>query len=130
MDRRKFLKFTGLGLGSAALLGWGFNSFNILGRENYYLQGNFAPVKEIITEDRLEVVGNIPKDLSGLYLRNGPNPMSEPNIKKYHWFGGEGMLHGVRLDGGKAVWYRNRQVGGNNANTHVISHAKKNLCHS
>ena len=125
MDRRKFLKFSGLGLGSAALLGWGFNSFNILGRENYYLQGNFAPVKEIITEDRLEVVGNIPKDLSGLYLRNGPNPMGQPNIKKYHWFGGEGMLHGVRLDGGKAVWYRNRQVGGNNANTHVISHAKK-----
>ena len=30
-----------------------------------------------------------------------------------------------RLDGGKAVWYRNRQVEGNNANTHVISHAKK-----
>ena len=59
MDRRKFLKFSGLGLGSVALLGWGFNRFNILGRENYYLQGNFAPVKEIITEDRLEVVGNL-----------------------------------------------------------------------
>ena len=89
--------FSGLGLGSAALLGWGFNSFNILGRENYYLQGNFAPVKAIITEDGLEVVGNIPKDLSGLYLRNGPNPMSIRNIKKHHWFNGKGMLHGVGL---------------------------------
>ena len=131
MDRRKFLKVTGLGLGSAAVLGWGLNRFGIIGsKENYYLQGNYAPVKELISEDKLEVVGNIPKELSGLYLRNGPNPMGSPNAKKYHWFEGEGMLHGVRIDEGKAIWYRNRLVGGDQlfagrANTHVISHAKK-----
>ena len=131
MDRRKFLKITGLGLGSVAVLGWGLNRFGIIGsKENYYLQGNYAPVKEIISEDKLEVVGSIPKELSGLYLRNGPNPMGSPNAKKYHWFEGEGMLHGVRIDEGKAIWYRNRLVGGDQlfagrANTHVISHAKK-----
>ena len=131
MDRRKFLKVTGLGLGSAAVLGWGLNRFGIIGsKENYYLQGNYAPVKELISEDKLEVVGSIPKELSGLYLRNGPNPMGKPNVKKYHWFEGEGMLHGVRIDEGKAIWYRNRLVGGDQlfagrANTHVISHAKK-----
>jgi len=126
MDRRKFLKVTGLGLGSAAVLGWGLNRFGIIGsKENYYLQGNYAPVKELISEDKLEVVGSIPKELSGLYLRNGPNPMGKPNVKKYHWFEGEGMLHGVRIDEGKAIWYRNRVVGGDQSNTHVISHAKK-----
>ena len=125
MDRRKFLKITGLGLGSAAVLGWGFNRFNILGKENYYLQGNFAPVKEMISENRLEVIGSIPKELTGLYLRNGPNPTSRPNVKKYHWFAGQGMLHGVRIEEGKAIWYRNRLVGGDQSNTHVISHAGK-----
>ena len=131
MDRRKFLKITGLGLGSVAVLGWGLNRFGIIGsKENYYLQGNYAPVKEIISEDKLEVVGSIPKELSGLYLRNGPNPMGSPNTKKYHWFAGQGMLHGVRIKEGKAIWYRNRLVGGDQlfagrANTHVISHAKK-----
>ena len=131
MDRRKFLKISGLGLGSAAVLGWGLNRFGIIGsKENYYLQGNYAPIKEIISEDKLEIVGSIPKELSGLYLRNGPNPMGSPNAKKYHWFEGEGMLHGVRIDEGKAIWYRNRLVGGDQlfagrANTHVISHAKK-----
>ena len=129
MDRRKFLKITGLGLGSVAVLGWGLNRFGIIGsKENYYLQGNYAPVKEIISEDKLEVVGSIPKELSGLYLRNGPNPMGSPNTKKYHWFEGEGMLHGVRIDEGKAIWYRNRLVVGKDGahpNTHVISHAKK-----
>jgi len=54
MDRRKFLKITGLGLGSAAVLGWGLNRFGIVGnKENYYLQGNYAPIKEIISEDKL-----------------------------------------------------------------------------
>ena len=126
MDRRKFLKISGLGLGSAAVLGWGLNRFGIIGsKENYYLQGNYAPIKEIISEDKLEIVGSIPKELSGLYLRNGPNPMGSPNAKKYHWFQGEGMLHGVRIDEGKAIWYRNRFVGGDQSNTHVISHAKK-----
>ena len=126
MDRRKFLKITGLGLGSVAVLGWGLNRFGIIGsKENYYLQGNYAPVKEIISEDKLEVVGSIPKELSGLYLRNGPNPMGSPNTKKYHWFAGQGMLHGVRIEEGKAIWYRNRLVGGDQSNTHVISHAGK-----
>jgi len=126
VDRRKFLKITGLGLGSVAVLGWGLNRFGIIGsKENYYLQGNYAPVKEIISEDKLEVVGSIPKELSGLYLRNGPNPMGSPNTKKYHWFAGQGMLHGVRIEEGKAIWYRNRLVGGDQSNTHVISHAGK-----
>ena len=56
MERRILLKFSGVGLGSDDLLGWGINSFNKLGRENYYLKGNFAHVKEIITQDRLEIV--------------------------------------------------------------------------
>ncbi len=124
MDRRDYLKITGLGLGSAAVLGWGFNRLNLFGKENYYLQGNYAPVKEIITEDNLEVIGSIPKELSGLYLRNGPNPIGSPNVKKYHWFTGEAMLHGVRIDEGKAIWYRNNLVGSGN-NTHVISHGGK-----
>ena len=114
MDRRDYLKITG----------WGFNRLNLFGKENYYLQGNYAPVKEIITEDNLEVIGSIPKELSGLYLRNGPNPIGSPNVKKYHWFTGEAMLHGVRIDEGKAIWYRNNLVGSGN-NTHVISHAGK-----
>ena len=120
MDRRKFLKISGLGLGSAAVLGWGLNRFGIIGsKENYYLQGNYAPIKEIISEDKLEIVGSIPKELSGLYLRNGPNPMGSPNAKKYHWFEGEGMLHGVRIDEGKAIWYRNRLVGGDQCQIHM-----------
>jgi len=75
---------------------------------NPYLTGNFAPVKEEITAKNLEVIGEIPSDLSGLFLRNGPNPQFPP-IGKYHWFDGDGMVHGVRISNGKAE-YRNRYV--------------------
>jgi carotenoid cleavage dioxygenase len=75
---------------------------------NPYLEGNFAPVREEIDADDLKVIGEIPSDLSGMFVRNGPNPQFPP-IGQYHWFDGDGMLHGVRIHNGKAS-YRNRYV--------------------
>jgi carotenoid cleavage dioxygenase-like enzyme len=112
-----------------------------------FLEGSFAPVREETTAMDLSVTGRVPAELSGRYLRNGPNPLGldDPN---YHWFLGSGMVHGVRLRDGKAEWYRNRWVrskavaaargdqwpGGpvnDNmdfaANTHVIFHGGRTL---
>ena len=76
---------------------------------NRYLEGGYAPVTEEVTAAELPVTGSIPAHLQGRYLRNGPNPISaEPDT--YHWFTGDGMVHGVRLRDGKAEWYRNRWV--------------------
>jgi len=73
----------------------------------FYLQGNFAPVARELTALDLPVEGAIPPELRGLYLRNGPNPRrGDPG----HWFAGDGMVHGVRLEAGRAAWYRNRWV--------------------
>ena len=76
---------------------------------NRYLQDSFAPVHEELTAFDLEVTGTIPDHLDGRYLRIGPNPATDPG-EGYHWFMGEGMVHGVRLDGGHARWYRNRYI--------------------
>ncbi len=43
-----------------------------------------------------------------MYVRNGPNPMFPPR-GNYHWFDGDGMLHGVEIDQGRAS-YRNRYI--------------------
>ncbi|MDM9385130.1 carotenoid oxygenase family protein [Chlorogloeopsis sp. ULAP01] len=75
---------------------------------NPYLDGNFAPVRHEITTDVLKVIGELPPDLSGMFVRNGPNPQWTP-IGQYHWFDGDGMLHGVRISNGRAT-YRNRYV--------------------
>ena len=111
----------------------------------FHLQGNFAPVSDELTEETLEVEGAIPPELQGLYVRNGANPVTG---ESEHWFLGNGMLHGVRLEKGKAAWYRNRYVKtpfladpelerisptgeinrvASAANTHVVGHAGKIL---
>jgi carotenoid cleavage dioxygenase len=59
---------------------------------NPFLGGLFAPVSREITADELSVIGEIPKDLEGVYLRNGPNPTLEPR-GRYHWFDGDALLH-------------------------------------
>ena len=78
---------------------------------NPYLEGHFAPVAEEISATDLPVVGELPVELDGLYLRNGPNPIAPPDPATHHWFLGDGMVHGVRLRGGRAEWYRNRYIG-------------------
>ncbi|QLY29048.1 carotenoid oxygenase family protein [Nocardia huaxiensis] len=114
---------------------------------NRYLEGAFAPLDNEHTLTELQVTGTIPGHLDGRYLRNGPNPIGEIDPQLYHWFGGDGMVHGIRLRDGRAEWYRNRwvrgpvtslalgepqrftpaQAFGTGANTNVIGHAGKTL---
>src|ERR1700721_739042 len=75
---------------------------------NPYLDDFLAPVSTEVTATDLAVTGHIPDFLDGRYLRNGPNPVAEVDPAPYHWFTGDGMVHGVALHGGKADWYRNR----------------------
>lgn len=115
---------------------------------NPYLVGNFAPVTDERDDDVLEVTGAIPPSLDGLLLRNGPNPIAA-DPEGYHWFLGDGMLHGIELRDGRAR-YRNRWVRtdeacdalgepriegqpddanliGAKSNTHVVAHAGRIL---
>lgn len=89
---------------------------------NRYLAENFGPVDIESTITDLRVSGTLPAELSGRFLRNGPNPRGSVNESSYHWFVGDGMVHGIRLNNGRAEWYRNRFVGGSGANTNVIGH--------
>ncbi|HYO00655.1 MAG TPA: carotenoid oxygenase family protein [Mycobacterium sp.] len=115
----------------------------MFGTGKFYQRGNYAPVADELTEFDLQVEGAIPPELDGWYLRNGPNPRKPTG----HWFAGDGMIHGIRVENGRAAWYRNRWVrtdsfenalplynadGTRNlrsavANTHVVNHAGKTL---
>ena len=72
------------------------------------LDGNNAPVTEECFSDNLTVIGEVPKDLNGMYFRNGPNAYYPPDWR-YHAYDGDGMVHAVQFDHGK-VSYRNRWV--------------------
>ena len=75
---------------------------------NPYLADNFAPIQTELTINELPVLGELPPELNGMFVRNGPNPQFPP-LGSYHWFDGDGMLHGVHIQGGKAS-YRNRYI--------------------
>ena len=75
------------------------------GSARWWLDGNYGPVTVETTATDLPVSGALPPALTGLYLRNGSNPLRGVSP---HWFLGDGMVHGVRVEGGKASWYRNR----------------------
>ncbi len=74
--------------------------------ENPYLHGPYTPVVSEVTAVDLEVIhGEIPADLYGAYMRNGPNPVLRPR-GLYHWFDGDGMVHGVYFRDGRASYVR------------------------
>jgi carotenoid cleavage dioxygenase len=79
-----------------------------LAAENPYLGGPYEPTRQEVTLTDLEVVGEIPDDLNGVYVRNGPNPQFDPR-GRYHWFDGDGMVHALHLADGRAS-YRNRWI--------------------
>ena len=110
----------------------------------FYLRGLHAPTDGESEVFDLPVEGAIPPEISGIYLRNGPNPAKgDPG----HWFVGDGMLHAVELRDGAVRSYRNRFVQtlalrglaryvdrsgqvdfrAGPANTHVIAHAGRIL---
>ena len=95
--------------------------------KNKFLSGNWYPVEETSTNE-LKIAGELPRELSGLFLRNGPNPKEPINHENYHPFFGDGMIHGIRIENGKALWYRNKFVSspfGFGPNTHVLKHGEK-----
>jgi carotenoid cleavage dioxygenase len=86
-----------------------FNRKRLAASESPFLTGIHQPMDRELDIADLPVTGTIPAALDGRYLRIGPNP-AKPDPAGYHWFIGDGMVHGLRLAGGKALWYRNRWI--------------------
>lgn len=73
-----------------------------------FMTGPFRPNLEEVNADDLEVIGEVPARLDGVYLRNTQNPVHQPK-GTYHPFDGDGMLHLLSFRRGR-VEYRNRFV--------------------
>jgi carotenoid cleavage dioxygenase-like enzyme len=79
-------------------------------RQSPFLRQNWEPVKK--EYDWTAVLGTYPTDLPcGTLFRTGPNPynLEALNTKEYHFFAGDGMVHGLKFNEGQ-VSYSNRFV--------------------
>lgn len=73
-----------------------------------YRTGAWTPNDTEYDASDLEVIGTIPADIDGVYVRNTENPVHEA-IGRYHPFDGDGMIHVMNFKDGKAT-YKNRFV--------------------
>ncbi|MFT7244479.1 MAG: carotenoid cleavage dioxygenase-like enzyme [Candidatus Azotimanducaceae bacterium] len=73
-----------------------------------YMSGAWTPNFTEFDAEDLDVIGTIPADIDGVYIRNTENPVHEP-IGNYHPFDGDGMLHTMTFKNGKAS-YKNRFI--------------------
>ena len=74
-----------------------------------HLRGVFAPqVREVDTPE-LVIEGELPAEIEGDYIRNGPNPRFSPLGGYLYPLDGDGMLHRVQFRDGRAR-YTNRFV--------------------
>jgi len=80
----------------------------LVGSTHPFMSGPFTPNFVEVNASDLEVIGEIPARLDGVYLRNTQNPVHQP-LGTYHPFDGDGMLHMLRFHKGQ-VEYRNRFV--------------------
>lgn len=72
----------------------------------FFRKGNFLPVKSE-TQYQVDEIsqGSIPKDISGTYLKNGPNSVIDDPTD--HLFDGDGMIHAFNFKDGQ-LYYCNR----------------------
>ena len=73
-----------------------------------YRSGCWKPNHQELNAWDLEVKGELPSDLQGVYVRNTENPLHD-SLGRYHPFDGDGMLHSIFFDG-QSVQYRNRFI--------------------
>jgi carotenoid cleavage dioxygenase-like enzyme len=80
---------------------------NLLNQASY-VEGIYAPVPDELHATDLVVHGEIPRELHGVFAQNSPNAAMPP-VGYPHWFDGDGMVHAVHMENGKAT-YRNRWI--------------------
>lgn len=74
------------------------------------LSGVFTPQTHEHDLADLTVRGELPADLRGTYVRNGPNPLFPPLGSYTFPLEGDAMLHALHVDDDGRVSYRNRVV--------------------
>ena len=84
----------------------------IAGETHNLNAGALAPVQDEVSIQPRLIEGNIPRELNGSLIRNGPNPFSGAfsGHDVLDWWPEAAMVHSIRFDHGTVTQYANRWV--------------------
>ncbi|WP_229255617.1 carotenoid oxygenase family protein [Duganella sacchari] len=100
-NRRQFLSFAALGLASSSALAdtLTYRDFHAALEQNAQLSV-YADHSGDLSGDAT-VLGNLPKDLNGVFFRNGPGRFELGGERYHHWFDGDGFAQRWQIGDGK-----------------------------
>ncbi|MGH8027563.1 MAG: carotenoid oxygenase family protein [Pseudoxanthomonas sp.] len=78
-------------------------------REHPWMAGWKSATAESLGPTTVQIEGRLPAGFAGTLYRNGPAWTERAGFRYEHWFDGDGMAHGWRLDGGQLT-HRARMV--------------------
>jgi len=107
MDRRDFLLRTLLGSALCSLPGRvlanpadNYRNFHA-GLANHPRLASLAGVESEMLSAEAAVSGRWPRELAGVFYRNGPARFERAGERYEHWFDGDGMVHAWRVNDGR-----------------------------
>ncbi|MCR9270922.1 MAG: carotenoid oxygenase family protein [Hyphomonadaceae bacterium] len=101
--RRHFME-TGIGLGVAgSVLSAGTAAASPAKTPAWHLGYQNAPINGFEAAEMQLAYGQPPADLNGALFRNGPAQFQYGDQYASHWFDGDGLVHRIAIDDGKAV---------------------------
>ena len=109
MDRRTFLRqMSALGGACALAPGSALQSLASPAEPNWLLGWTSITERELSALD-MQVEGDLPAELNGVLLRNGPARFDRGDLRYDHWFDGDGMIQQFTIRDGR-ISHRGRFI--------------------
>lgn len=104
MDRRDFIKQSISSVASVGVASSLLGASSCLAAPTYDWKMGWKSVEDdSFSPLNMQVYGDIPPAINGVYFRNGPAKLERDNLRYHHWFDGDGMIQKFTLNNGQVT---------------------------
>lgn len=104
MDRRDFIKQSLSSVASAGIATSLLGASNCLAAPTYDWKLGWKSVEhDSFSPVNMQLHGDIPQAISGMYFRNGPAKFERDDVRYHHWFDGDGMVQKFTINNGQVT---------------------------
>ena len=104
MDRRDFIKQSISSVASVGVASSLLGASSCLAAPTYDWKLAWKSVEnDSFSSLNMQIYGEIPDTVNGVYLRNGPAKLERDGLRYHHWFDGDGMVQKFTLNNGQVT---------------------------